>query len=149
MTAAELIRDIAKRKEAMKITNQMLADASGVPKATVDRILRGDTPNPSMQSVLDMAYAVGFRIVNDNDQHEGTVDSHLVEMLLRESRLKTIQCNSLLAEKDRAIAEKHNWLKFLAIALIAAAVLLVVTWAGFALLMHYDLTHLDVGWFQG
>lgn len=149
MTVNELIQDIAQRKEAMKITNQMLSDASGVPKTTVDRILRGDTPNPSMQTVLDMAYVVGYRLVNDNDTHTDGVDGQLVDMLLRESRLKTVQSNSLISAKDRTIEDKSNWVKFLTATSIAFALMLVVTWAGIAMLLHYDLTHTGIGYFRG
>lgn len=148
MTVRELIEDIAKRKEALKITNQMLSDASGVPKTTVDRILRGDTPNPSMQTVLDIAYVVGYRFINDNDAHADTVDNQLVDMLLRESRLKTVQSNSLISAKDRTIEDKSHWVKFLTASTITFAVLLIVTWAGIALLLHYDITHLDIGYFR-
>lgn len=149
MTVGELIEDIAKRKETLKITNQMLSDASGVPKTTVDRILRGDTPNPSMQTVLDIAYVVGYRFINDNDASTDAVDNQLVNMLVRESRLKTIQSNSLISAKNETIADKSHWVKFLTAATIIFALLLIVTWAGIALLFHYDLTHTSVGYFRG
>lgn len=149
MTVHELLQDVVKRKETLKLTNQMISDASGVPKATVDRILRGDTPNPSMQTVLDIAYVVGYRLVNDNDAHTDGVDGQLVNMLLRESRLKTVQSNSLISAKNETIADKSHWVKFLTASTITFAVLLIVTWAGIALLLHYDITHLDIGYFRG
>lgn len=149
MTVEELLQDIVKRKETLKLTNQMLSDASGVPKATVDRILRGDTPNPSMQTVLDIAYVVGYRLVNDNDAHTDAVDSQLVNILVRESRLKTIQSNSLISAKNETIADKSHWVKFLTAATITFALLLIITWAGVALLFHYDLTHTGTGYIRG
>lgn len=145
MTANDLIKDIAQRKESLKITNQMLSDASGVPKATVDRVLRGDTPNPSMQTVLDMAYVVGFRLVNDNDENE---KDQLVTVLERESRLKTVQSNSLIAAKDENIAGKDHWIKFLTGFSITSVVLLILTWVGIALVLYYDLTHSGSGFFR-
>lgn len=148
MTVHELLQDVVKRKETLKLTNQMISDASGVPKATVDRILRGDTPNPSMQTVLDIAYVVGYRLVNDNDAYTNGVDGQLVNMLLRESRLKTVQSNSLISAKDKTIEDKSNWVKFLTASTITFAVLLIVTWAGIALLLHYDITHFDTGYFR-
>lgn len=149
MTVDELLQNILKRKEVLKITNQMIAEASGVPKTTVDRILRGDTANPSMQTVLDIAYVVGYRITNDNDEKSLAVDNQLVSMLERESRLKTVQSNSLIAAKDNTIEDKSKWVKFLTFTTIAFAVLLIITWAGIALLPHYDLTHLGTGYFRG
>lgn len=148
MTVSEIIKGIAEQKETLGITNQMLSDASGVPKTTIDRILRGDTPNPSMQTVLDMAYVVGYKFINDNETESATVDGQLVNMLERESRLKTVQSNSLIAAKDRTIEDKTHWVKFLTVSTIVFAVSLIITWAGIALLLHYDLTHLDIGYFQ-
>lgn len=150
MNVTELITSIGKKKEALGITNQMLSEASGVPKSTVDRVLRGETRDPSAQTVLDMAYTVGYRLVNDNDlQPEPVTDTAtIMQMLTRENRLKTIQSNALIAAKDRTIEDKSRWVKFLTAATITFAVLLIVTWAGIALLMHYDMTHLDVGYFR-
>lgn len=150
MNVTELITSIGKRKEALGITNQMISEASGVPKSTVDRVLRGETRDPSAQTVLDMAYTVGYRLVNDNDlQPEPVTDTAtIMQMLTRENRLKTIQSNALIAAKDRTIEDKSRWVKFLTAATITFAVLLIVTWAGIALLMHYDMTHLDVGYFR-
>lgn len=150
MNVNELITSIGKRKEELGITNQMISEVSGVPKSTVDRILRGETRDPSAQTVLDMAYTVGYRLVNDNDlQPEPVTDTAtIMQMLTRENRLKTIQSNALIAAKDRTIEDKSRWVKFLAAATITFAVLLIVTWAGIALLMHYDMTHLDVGYFR-
>lgn len=148
MTVNELLEDIAKRKETLGLTNKMISDASGVPKSTVDRLLRGETNDPSAQSVLDMAYVVGYRLANDNDTVPSGIDGQLVNMLERENRLKTVQGNSLIAAKDRTIEDKSHWVKFLTASTITFAVLLIITWAGIALLLHYDLTHFDVGYFQ-
>lgn len=151
MTTYDVIDSIIERKAKLSITNQQLADASGVPKTTIDRILRKETPNPSMQTILDMANVVGIRLTDDNDKtFSGNFDiQHAVEFLERESRLKTVQGNLIAAEKGRTIADKDKWIKFLVVALIVASVTLILTWAGIALLMHYDLTHLDRGWIQG
>lgn len=139
MTVAELIQDISKRKAEMGITNQMLSDASGVPKTTVDRILRGDTPNPSMQTVLDMAYVVGYRLVNDNDTSNRPINSQLVEALERESRLKTIQHNLIMAEKDRAIATKDKWIHQL-------YRIILIMGLGVILVLLLDVLIRGIGW---
>lgn len=148
MTVPELIKDIVKRKEEMGLTSRMISDASNVPKSTVDRILRGETRDPSAQTILDMAYVVGYRLINDNDPKEESSDSKLVAVLERESRLKTIQHNTIVAEKDRTIVDKSRWLKFTAVIAVSFAVLLTVTWIGIALVLHYDLTHATEGYFR-
>lgn len=145
MTANELLLDIASRKDGLGLTNQMISDASSVPKSTVDRLLRGDTNDPRADAVLSMAYVVGYHLVNDNDEQDA---DKLIMMLERENRLKTVQSNSLLAAKNRTIEDKSNWVKFLTATTIAFALMLVITWALIALLLHYDLTHSSVGYFQ-
>lgn len=149
MSVEELVEDIKRRKEEMKLTSKMISDASGVPKSTVDRILRGETRDPYAQSLLAIAYTVGYRFVNDNDPKEASSDGKLIVALERESRLKTVQHNTIIAEKDRVIEDKSKWVKFLAATSIAFALLLIVTWVGISMLMHYDLTHTGIGYFRG
>ena len=45
-------------KEQRKLTNQQLADLSGVPIGTINRIMSGQTDNPSFQTVCDMVIAM-------------------------------------------------------------------------------------------
>ena len=60
MEVSMIIDGINARKAAVQMTNQQIADASGVPKPTVDRILRKSTDNPSIHSVMAIAKAVGY-----------------------------------------------------------------------------------------
>ena len=46
MTVSDIVDGIIQKKNAIGMTNQQLSDASGVPKPTVDRVLRRDTPQP-------------------------------------------------------------------------------------------------------
>ena len=45
-------------KEKRGLTNQQLADLSGVPVGTVNRILSGQTDNPSFQTICDLVMAM-------------------------------------------------------------------------------------------
>ena len=45
-------------KEARKLTTQQLSDLSGVPVGTINRILSGQTDNPSFQTVCDLVMAM-------------------------------------------------------------------------------------------
>lgn len=49
---------IRNKMDAMKLTNQALADRSGVPLATVNRIVAGQTENPSIQNLTALAAAL-------------------------------------------------------------------------------------------
>ncbi len=46
-------------KDQRKLTNQQLSDLSGVPVGTINRIMAGQTDNPSFQTVCDMVMAMG------------------------------------------------------------------------------------------
>ena len=54
-----MISEYLKNKKAKKsLTNQELADLSGVPVGTVNRILSNQTDNPSFQTVCDIVVAL-------------------------------------------------------------------------------------------
>ena len=41
-------------KDQRKLTNQQLADLAGIPVGTINRIMEGQTDNPSFQTVCDI-----------------------------------------------------------------------------------------------
>lgn len=145
MTCDEIIDGILERKKVLNATNQQIADASNVPKTTVDRILRKETPNPSFQPVLDIANAVGYDFSVQKPTAPETDDTTVKQIvyiyeqrcadLERESRLKTVQSNLLLAEKSR-------WIRFLTVLSLALV-------AGIIMILLYDVTNPSVGWFRG
>ena len=46
-------------KDKKQMTNQQLSDLSGVPVGTINRILSGQTENPSFQTVCDLVVTLG------------------------------------------------------------------------------------------
>lgn len=140
-----IIDGINTRKELLKTTNQQISDASGVSKSTVDRILRKqECYIPSAQNLLDIANTVGYDFAVTNDRPVVTDDAALnqiifvyekrCEDLARESRLKTVQSNLV-------IAEKAKWIRFLTVLSLAFV-------AGIVLLLLYDVTRPDIGWIR-
>lgn len=53
-----ILKNLAALKEARKLTNQQIADLSGVPLSTVTRIFNGQTDNPSFQTIIDIVTAL-------------------------------------------------------------------------------------------
>lgn len=145
MTCDEIINGILERKKELNVTNQQIADASNVPKTTVDRILRKETQNPSFQPVIDIANAVGYDFSTAKQNAPETDDAAMKQIIYiyeqrcadleRESRLKTVQSNLLMAEKTR-------WIKFLTTLCLALV-------AGIIIILLYDVTNPNVGWFRG
>ena len=45
-------------KDERKLTNQQIADLSGVPLSTITRIFNGQTDNPNLQTISDIVRAM-------------------------------------------------------------------------------------------
>ena len=124
MDVEELVDRINEVREDTGITYQQIADASGVPRTTVSRILHGDTPNPTIKNLHDIARAVGCQIVPPppppDDLQTDEVDYlHLVnENAEKRNREQRCLYNTLLAQK-------HRWL-VCSITIIAVLVTLVI-----------------------
>lgn len=127
-----IVDGINARKELLKTTNQQISDASGVSKSTVDRILRKqECYIPNAQNLLDIANTVGYEFTAPVDRPVATDDAVLNQIILvyekrcedlaRESRLKTVQSNLVIAEKDKWI----RFLTILSLAFVAVIVLLI------------------------
>lgn len=150
MTCEEAIDGILERKKILNATNQQIADASNVPKTTIDRIFRKETPNPSFQTIIDIATAVGYEFAPREKEPVSADDEKLkqiiyiyekrCEALEKESRLKTVQTNMLLAEKDRTIQAKNQWISRLFNSL-------VILGLGVMLVLLADVCIRGIGWF--
>lgn len=145
MEVSEIIDGILNKKKEQDLSTQTISDASGVPKSTVDRILRKETANPSMQNVLDIAAAVGYRIGGEIPKPDFPRDEKFVEyiMLLNDDRVSRMKAhhNQMLAEKDRRIETQEKWIRGLVVAIILLVVF-IITW------LVVDVLHPTAGWIQ-
>lgn len=150
MTTEDIIDGIIAKKNERNLNNQQLSDASGVPKPTVDRILRKDTANPSLQTVLDLAAAVGYSFSNHPEQlpaapqELGIKDpmvQHLIQVYENRGRSYEERIKRNSAHYNMLLAEKNRWLKF---SLTLNIILVVFICA----ILLYDATHPDVGWIR-
>lgn len=101
------------RMDELGITNQDLADKSGIPVATVNRIVAGQTENPNVQTLaalavaleMSMDEAVGLVIRSDRPVQESPTVVAYQNMF---STLETLHTNDLKRMEEqhkRAIAE--------------------------------------------
>jgi len=150
MTTADIIEGIVAKKAEIQMTSQQLSDASGVPKSTVDRILRGDTPNPSMQTILDLAAAVGYSFGNHPQpepavHHAAGIKDPMVLQIISiyESRGKSYEerIKRNTAHFNMLLSEKNRWIK---LSLTLNIILVIFICA----VLLYDATHPDVGWIR-
>lgn len=146
MTTNDIVDGIIQRKKEIGMTSQQLSDASGVPKSTIDRILRGDTPNPSLQTVLDLAASVGYSFGNHPDQPEtpsvtvkDPMVSHMITVYENRGRAYEERIKRITAHFNMLLAEKNRWLKF-------SMTLNIIFVVFFGLVVILDVTNPDVGW---
>lgn len=87
-------------KEQKHLTNAEIAELSNIPLATITRIFNGGTPNPTFETFVGIATALGIsldEIAGLKSPHEEAVPSH-VEMTINSYA-------ELLKEKDDRIRE--------------------------------------------
>lgn len=117
-------------KEKRKLTNQQLSDLSGVPIGTVNRILSGQTDNPSFQSVCDMVMAMDGSLDELVGIKEETAPTE------RKSASKEI-----IQLYEGIIADKEKWM----MRLFTCCCILTIVLIG---IVAFDLLNPNHGWFQ-
>lgn len=149
MTVTDIIDGVILKKNEIGMTNQQLADASGVPKSTVDKICRRDTSNPTMQTILDLAAAVGYSFSNHPDMispvsEEGNIKDPMVRQMIHYYERQAIayeeRIKRVTSHFNMMIAEKNRWIQTLAI-------IIGLIIAGIVTILLIDLATPDVGWF--
>lgn len=154
MQVGDIINGILAKKEELGMTSQQIADASGVPKSTVDRILRKDTPNPSMQTILDIADAVGYQLFDTAPRKlqavpvEGEASPylhHIISMYERQLADKDAAHAREIAKQERqynmVANEKNRWIKILAI-------IVGILGIGVVTILLIDILNPTIGWIQ-
>ncbi len=116
-------------KKTSKMTNQELADKSGVPLATVNRILSGATPNPSYETVILILEALNGSLDDLSEAARASVNS---EPLTNHER-------NLY---ERALARSNKWV-------FALAKILCIFVLGCISLLIVDLLIPTIGYFRG
>lgn len=135
-----IIDGINTRKTDLKLNNQQIADASGIPKTTVDRILRKETEDPRIQTIFAIADAVGYDFSTPSGQSapgsppNAQYIRHIMSMY--EAQIADLKRanNQLRAEKNRTID--------LLLTLLSVAV------GGWICIYLVDITNPNAGWFQ-
>lgn len=150
MTTPDIVDGMIAKAKAIGFTNQQWADASGVPKSTIDRIVRKETANPTMQTILDMAAAVGYTFTNHPEQEPaapaeiGIKDpmvQHLISVYENRGRSYEERIKRTTAHFNMLLAEKNRWLVFS----LTLNIILVIF---ICLVLVLDVSHPDIGWIR-
>lgn len=114
---------------AMKgsMTAQQIADKSGVPVATVNRVLQGLTENPGFDTVCKIVKAMGGSL-NDLDED------------------KVGETEGLTQLYERGLEYRERKIKKLERTIMIIAVFTFIVMAAVIGMLVYDMMHLDKGW---
>lgn len=140
MDVFSIIDGINARKAALGMTNQQIADASQVPKSTVDRVLRKGTENPTMNVILDIAAVVGYEF-GSQAAPQPPAESAEKQYIQRIISMYEAQLASSERQYNLVTAEKNRWIKILAI-------IIGILGAGVITILLIDILNPTVGWFQ-
>lgn len=116
---------LAQLKEKSGLTNQQIADKSGVPISTVTRVFNGQTDNPAYRTIADIVIAIGGSL----DALEG------IEHPQEKTPEKVIELYERMVERQR------KYIKFLFCTLLGF-IALVIT------ILIFDALHGDIGYFR-
>lgn len=137
MQASEILEGIFEKQESIGYSLQQLADASKVPRSTIERIKRGETRNPSLQTVLDLAGAVGYQFGPPILDKSPENPKHTQQLI----RTYEDQIARLRAHYNMLLAEKNRWITYL----FRITLILV----GFIIgILIFDVLNTDRGWIQ-
>ena len=117
---------------AMKgnMTAQQIADKSGVPVATVNRVLQGLTENPGFDTVYKIVKAMGGSL-NDLDEDRVCEPEGLTQLY------------------ERGLEYRERKIKKLERTIMIIAVFTFIVMAAVIGMLVYDMMHLDKGWITG
>lgn len=114
---------------AMKgnMTAQQIADKSGVPVATVNRVLQGLTENPGFDTVCKLVKAMGGSL-NDLDENGAGEPEGLTQLY------------------ERGLEYRERKIRKLERTIMIIAVFTFIVMAAVIGMLVYDMMHLDRGW---
>lgn len=141
MTIAEYL---GKLKAEKNLTQQQIAELSGVPMGTVSRILAGQVECPSFQAVADITKALGGSL----DELAG-IEPPAPPVLpippeaatvIRYERDQTYE-DKLASIYKKSLDDKNRWI-------ILLFVILLIILCGIVALLIYDFRNLDIGYIR-
>lgn len=119
-------------KDASNMTAQQIADKSGVPVATVNRVLQGLTENPGFDTVCKLVKAMGGNL---ND--------------LGEIPMSEAAPESLAQLYERGLEYRNKKIRRLERTITIIAVFTFLVMVAVIGMLVYDMMHLDKGWITG
>ena len=123
------------------LSNTQLADMCDLSHSTVSRAFSGKTePSEYTLNAMETALGTGSAPPESADPEDMTLRQYQALMENRIARMRAFY-NMLLAEKDRAIAEKRRWIIFL---VCFSVIVILLSFA----LVAVDIMSPNIGWIR-
>ncbi len=153
-----IVETLKNMKSEQNLTLQQISSASGVPISTVNRILSGQTENPSFRDVAAIVAAMDGSLdaITGLQKLEGEnsqlLDSNVMQLLLTMQNYYTKALDTTrqqymreIESKDKQyrdiLADKNRWLRRLFLCLIAMIAVI-------SFLLIIDFTNPAIGFFH-
>lgn len=128
-------------KSEKSMTNQQIANLSGVSLSTVNRIMAGSAKNPSHEAVVSICSALGGDPADIESEHETHPDDRC-EIFVRVLEGYEQQFDREREAYDAQLHTKDRWIRALAVALgVIIAIILA--------LLVADMLTPHIGWLKG
>ena len=124
---------LLKFKAESNLTNEQIAQLSGIPESTLARIFNGRTDNPYFQTIVDLVRAMKGSVDEMEDLRSLQKDANTAENAAVDNKLITLY-REILNNKER-------WIRFLAGILLAVLIFILI-------MVTYDILHPMKGWIQ-
>ena len=124
---------LLKLKAESNLTNEHLAQLSGIPESTLARIFNGRTDNPYFQTIVDLVRAMKGSVDEMEDLRSLQKDANTAENAAVDKKLITLY-REIINNKERLI-------RLLAGVLLAVMIFILI-------MVTYDILHPMKGWIQ-
>lgn len=136
-----VVERLKEKKAEMGVTNAWIEEKSGVPESTVTKVLNGTNKSPTIATLGPIAAALGVSIdagVIVSEETGGTKPCVPSDIYLQ---MLIASYDRQLENAEVRIRRKNKWILAFAVTFALMFVLLL-------LVMLYDATKPDIGWFQ-
>ena len=124
---------LLKLKAESNLTNEQLAQLSGIPESTLARIFNGRTDNPYFHTIVDLVRAMKGSVDEMEDLRPLQKDANTAKNAAVDNKLITLY-REILNNKER-------WIRFLAGVLIVVVIFVLI-------MVTCDILHPMKGWIQ-
>lgn len=101
-----LFEVLSERRRKIGMSIDQLVEKSGVPKGTVTKVLTGVSPNPALETVKAIAYALGMSLNDLSEESQPCMSENAMRLAVLYDSLSTI--GKELLDEIALFAEKHH-----------------------------------------